>query len=347
MSVRRYAWVVGGLLAVGLIILWLGWRPRSRWELVRHVVAKLPFGSANQAVAQSVGMDGHHYGPLAFFVTPKGLAIADTYKRRLIWRWSTGPWHDRTLPGAMIDDVAWSPAKNAWLVVDNRGLTIQAVTNQKTLTFVRVPEQAGFTEAIWHIAVSPSGTVLVEWVRFGQGKFTLTVSLYSAHGRFLRNVAQSVDQRDGELHPQSGRGLIPVLVRNVQLGPQGQVVVEGSSSSATRRNIFFYRDATLERRVTITSPIPMDHTDLLGVSRKGEIFLGVNLGKARRAGLVLVANQEGQLVRTITIPPTPVSSMVYGQVSGGGTLYMVESTAHFYAIKSFSWVERREGKWRL
>ncbi len=330
------------MLTVAILMVMAGVRRVTTWTLApAGAVVVRPFGSGRNAVGRAIGLDGRLYGPLAFAVGSHRMAIADTYQARILYRGTRE--HTIAASKMMVEDVALTPS-GAVLAADNRALAVWRVGEGSPREVVAIGHQPGFTESIWRVEVGHSGQIYVEWVRFGHGTFAVGLSQYSRAGRFLRQLSWSEGGQPAGLKPIASSP-VKQAIRTFQLAPNGDVYVETPGGTPMQRRIRIYQpDGRWLRNVTITSPVPILHSDLLGVSRQGWIYLGINLTIPQKARIV-VATGQGRALANFPVGAVPVYAAVYGRVGPNGSLYLDQSTATRYRIVRWRPVGRQTWRW--
>lgn len=363
-----WRWGVVVLVAVaGLALALMRWRTEYSWQTESRVVVSVPFGTGSGMVAKAAGLDGQTYGPLAFAVGGGHLAILDTYHQRIVWgppesvgvdRPSVAPsgrdvfnhWSSALLRETVPEDVLWAPQSHAWLVADNQNLMVWSVQSPRAHPLIQLVARRGWTESIWHMAVGPRyGHIYLEVVAFGQGGFFLAVREYTSHGHFVRNVAESLSQNGQRLKSLVNGELLSVPVRSFAIGPGGEIYVELPALSTHLRQILEYsRKTHTTTTVDVRSPVPIEESQLMGVSAQGLIYLGINLGHQHHNGWVLVARMNGAPATIVKVPATPVRAAVYGRVGDNGSLYLVENTASRYQVVRIAIHQRKQNvlTWR-
>ncbi|MCL8208736.1 MAG: hypothetical protein K6V97_11790 [Actinomycetia bacterium] len=337
MTVRR--WQVGAAFALlAALALGVWWRlsPRRGAETQParpRVVLSLPFGTTPDAVGRSVGLDGLAYGPLAFAVHGGTVAVADTYRGRVLWLDRGRPSGFRGLGDALLEDVVWSARDHGWLAVDNRNLAVWLVGPAGARRLVTVPEPRGTSRAIWHLWVDNRGDILLEVLTLGRGRLTTEFEEYGPDGRPAAQseaVLKRLATREG---PGTG---VAARVESMALGPGGDFYVLTAGPDDRTRTVLCWRpDATLAGRVQVRFPRAVHQAVLLGVGRNGALFLGADLGG--RQGLVEVTDAAGRVEHMVAVPPEPVRAAVYGRVTSDGSLYLVENTPDAYRLVRWTW----------
>lgn len=347
-----WRWGVVVLVVVaGLSFALTRWHTRYSWRTESAVVLSVPFGTGTGMVAKTAGLDGQTYGPLAFAVGDGQLAILDTYHQRILWGSAEPPtadraptsgrardilngWSSALLPETVPEDVLWAPRNHAWLVADNQNLIVWSVANPHARPLIQLVARNGWTESIWHMAVGPrQGHIYLEVVAFGQGGFFLAVREYSYRGQFVRTIAESLSQNGQSLKTLVHGELVTVPVRSFAVGPTGDIYVELPGLSERRRQVLEYsRQTHTTTTIDIRSPVPIEDSQLLGVSGQGLIYLGINLGQQGQSGWVVVSQRDGAIAAMVKVPTTPVRAAVYGRVADNGSLYLVENTASHYRV---------------
>ncbi len=307
------------------------------------VVWKSPYGTQPTSVGDATGLDGRHYGPLAFALWGKRLVVADSYNNRVILQIP----HTQVVEAAplMVEDLAVTPS-GAVLVADNRELGIWRLGSGLPIRLIRIPRETGVTEAIWHIAVGPRGEIVVQTLGFGQGRYHVTLNEYTRRGRLIRELSRAEGGEAANLTPLAGHGPIGII-RGFEISPTNELYVLPPSHQSFQRHIDVYRwDGQYVQQITVRSPEAIIDSTLLGVNRLGWVYVGVNLTTAHRAR-VLVVSSAGTLINDLKVHSIPVYSAVYGRVSPDGSLYLVQSTLHHYVIDRWALLERRAWRWFL
>lgn len=334
--------IVGMFVGLGALLLVAGMRRVTVWSLAHPTpVMSLPFGNGPMTMGRAIGLDGRIYGPLAFAVGGSGMAIADTYHGQIYYKTR----RNQVIPAAnmMIEDMVLSPS-GALLAADNRNLSVWKLGSGAPRPIIALPQRPGYTESIWHLAAGPKGRIYVEWVRFGRGTFTVGLSAYSRTGHLIQQLARSHGGETQALHGLQGF-VVNDPVRTFQVGPDGHIYIEPPNSSARRRTIRIYgAQGAFVRDLTVTSPVAIQHSELLGVSQRGWVYLGVNLSVSGQA-YVIVVNEHGQTLAKLHVHAVPVYASVYGRVTPNGDLFLDQSTSLQYRIVQWHPVENKVWRW--
>lgn len=307
------------------------------------VVWKSPYGSEPTSVGDAMGLDGRHYGPLAFALWGKRLVVADSYNNRVIVHTP----HTQVIEAAplMVEDLAVTPS-GAVLVADNRELGVWRLGSGLPMRLIRIPHETGVTQAIWHIAVGPGGEIVVQTLGFGQGRYHVTLNEYTAKGHLIRELSRAEGSEDANLTPLAGHGPIGII-RGFEISPTNELYILPPSNQRFQRHIDVYRwDGQYVHQITVRSPEAIVDSTLLGVNRLGWVYLGVNLNTAHLAR-VLVVSLTGTIINDLKVHPVPVYSAIYGRVSPHGSLYLVQSSLHNYVIDRWALSQRRVWRWFL
>lgn len=334
--------LVLGLAAVAGWTLW-GPQPAGTWQLTPGGTAwQIPFGHGPHDVARAVGIDGRVYGPLTFAVANRRLVVADTYNARVICdakRWRIIP-----APGLMVEDMAVTPS-NRILVADNRRVAVWGLGVRRTL-IVGLDHYPGYTQAIWHIGWNKADRLLVEFVRFGHGTFEVHLNEYTAQGRLIRPLAVSSGPRPMRGPAPEGAGVIDSgPIRAFQVAPDGNVYIEPASVSPVRRTVLVYREnGQYVGQLSVTAPVGIRSSYLLGVDRRGWVYWGLNLTVPHQA-MIVVSGAEGHTIASVPVAAVPVFSAVYGRVGPGGTVYLDQSTKQAYRIAVWHMTYHQPARW--
>ncbi len=308
-----------------------------------HVVWKSPYGTTASSVGDATGLDGRHYGPLAFALLGNRIVLADSYNSRIILQ---GP-HFQALEAAplMVEDVAVT-SSGAVLAADNRQLGVWRLGAHHRIEFIKIPQEKGLTQAIWHIAIGPEGEIVVQVLGFGQGRYQMTLNEYDRRGKLVRELSRAQGGRHANLTPLAGHGPIGI-VRSFEISPSNELYVMPPSHQRFVRHIDVYRwDGQYVSQITVASPEPIFDSTFLGINRLGWAYVGINLTYPHR-GRVLVVSPAGAVINDIKVHAVPVYSAVYGRVSPTGNLYLVQSSLHHYVIKCWTLTSRRTWRWFL
>lgn len=307
------------------------------------VVWNSPYGTLPNSVGDALGLDGRHYGPLAFAILGKRLVVADSYNNRVILHTP----HTQVVEAAplMVEDLAVTPS-GAILVADNRELGVWRLGSGLPIRLIRIPHETGVTQAIWHIGVGPRGEIVVQTLGFGQGRYQMTLNEYTRKGRLIRELSHAEGGEEANLTPLAGHGPIGII-RGFEISPTNELYVLPPSNQRFQRHIDVYRwDGQYVHQITVNSPEAIIDSTLLGVNRLGWVYLGVNLTMAHRAR-VLVVSSAGSVINDLKVHPVPVYSAVYGRVSPDGSLYLVQSSLSHYVIDRWALSQRRVWRWFL
>ncbi|NMP21474.1 hypothetical protein [Sulfobacillus harzensis] len=339
----RVRFLAVGVALLVIVVLLSGFRRVTVTQFEPGPLAvKLPFGRTPDAVGRAVGIDGRVYGPLTFATNGHLTVIADTYRQRLLLI-ENGRITEVPTLNQLVEDLQVSRDGDV-LVADNRRLAIWMLSHGRRKKVVEFTHSDGYTEALWHLGLGRGQKLYVEMVRFGHGTFAAQLDEYLLTGRFVRRLAESKGGRQEPLTPLSD-SLIGEPVRNFQVAPDGDLYVEPASLSSTTRTITVYNpEGRFIRNVALRSPIAITHSDLLGVSRRGWIYLGVNLA-SRNHAQVLVANGDGHMVADLHVPAVDVYAATYGRVVPSGVLYLDQSTNKQYRLATYRPVTRRVWRW--
>ncbi len=342
---RRIRSIVIAVGILGLLVFGLGLHRVTIVALREppRVVWKASYGTSSNRVGESIGLDGRHYGPLAFALLGKRLVVADSYNNRIIVR----AHHSQVLEAAplMVEDVAVTPS-GAILVADNRQLGVWRLGSGRISRLIKIPQEKGVTEAIWHLGVGPEGQIVVQVLGFGQGQYQMMLNEYNRKGQFVRELARAQGGENAGLTPLAGHGPIGIL-QSFEISPSGELYVVPPSHQRYHRHIDVYRwDGQYVSQISIKSPIPILESCLLGVNRMGWAYVGINLTYPHRAR-VLVVSPAGTLINDIEVHAVPIYSAVYGRVSPEGNLYLVQSSIHHYVIDCWALTSRKAWRWSL
>lgn len=338
---RKALWLAVTIAFICAVLAIAGLRRVAVWTLEpTHYLVDLHYGQGAMDMGRAVGLDGRTYGPLGFATNGQRLVIADTYRQRIL---SLSPKaHVVSVPGMMIEDVAVDPRGHI-VAVDNRTLTVWRLIHGHRRALVHLTPAPGYTEAIWHIGVSSSGKIYVEWVRFGHGSFAIILDEYSRSGVFMRQLARAGASRGRGLTPLSGA--IQETVRDFQVAPNNNVYVEPPSLDGHTRTILIYGPrGQLLRQILVRADVVIRQSELLGVTNHGLVYLGVNLSSPHHAR-ILAVNEKGVIVINRRVPSVPMYAAVYGQALADGVLYLNQSTQSQYRIQE--WRPRRRRVWRF
>lgn len=308
-----------------------------------RVVWNSPYGTLPNSVGDAMGLDGRHYGPLAFALLGKRLVVADSYNNRVILHTP----HTQVVEAAplMVEDLAVTPS-GAILAADNRELGIWRLGAGLPIRLIRIPQETGVTQAVWHIGVGPRGEIVVQTLGFGQGRYQMTLNEYTRRGRLIRELSHAEGGEDANLTPLAGHGPIGII-RGFEISPTNELYVLPPSNQRFQRHIDVYRwDGQYLHQITVKSPEAIIDSTLLGVNRLGWVYLGLNLTTAHRAR-VLVVSSAGTVINDLKVHPVPVYSAVYGRVSPDGSLYLVQSSLSHYVIDRWALTMRRGWRWSL
>lgn len=339
---RRVFMAVAGVLVLALLVLFQGFKKVPQWHLTSSHQGgwNIPFQGTSLDFHTAVGIDGRLYGPLAFDVFGHHLYVADTYQSRVV---VMNP-HVQIIPvdQMMIEDMVVGIHGNI-LLADNQSTTIWRYGSGKPHLLIQFPHIKGYTEAIWHLSVTPQGKIIVEIVRFGRGTFSIWVNEYTRLGKFIRHIAVAEGSRSRLLTPLSNSP-IPEVVRSFQVSPSGDIYIESPPTNTSFRQISIYRNnGRLVSHLKIQGSEPIYNSHFLGVNKKGFLYLGVNLTIAHKAQVLMVTPQ-GNTISDIHVHALPIHTAIYGRVASNGTLYLDQSTMTHYRIDV--WQLQKDEVWR-
>ena len=339
----RIRWGVVGALLIGILLAISGFRQVKVLTFKPGpMVVQVPYGGSPDAMGRAIGIDGRLYGPLTFVTNGQVTVVADTYRQRLVF-FRKG--HVTSLPmtGQMTEALAINE-QGTLVAADNRSMALWKIQHGKVSPIVEFKPPKGYTEAIWHVGLSPKDRLYVERVRFGHGQFVVRLDEYTLAGQFVRRLAQAKGGHSGRLIPLSG-SMINDPVRDFTLAPDGHVYIEPAEISGSERIIRIYQsNGAYLGQVVVHSPEPIHRSELLGISRQGWIYLAVNFDVPHRAR-VLVVNGQGQTIADLKVPTVSVYAANYGRVLPSGVLYLDESTSAQYQIRSFAPVTKMVWHW--
>ncbi len=291
---------------------------------------KVPFGPGANQLAVVKGIDGEIYGPLAF-MAPRGQpVIADSYAHRIVL--GIHPWHSLSTGELLPEDIVGT-AHHVFFA-DNRTLGIYEISSGKPHKIVQLSPRPGYTEMIWHLAMD-GNTLLVQGVKLGKGRYETWLRQYSTTGNLLSTLNRV---ESGYNLPLQTLSTLPIAVpiRSFAVAPNRDLVVETATSEKSQRTFqVFNQNNQMVWRGVLISPEPIWHCQLLGVNNMGWIYVGINLTEPRQALLGVLMRSGRTIFRRVH--SVPVQSGVYGAVSSGGSLYLLQSSTKEYCI----------GKWTL
>lgn len=320
------------LAAAALLVFFLRRRPRPpeavRWKL--RPVASLKVGDGPNAVASYPGVDGRTYGPLSFSVAGNRICILDSYRSAVLVTEGAASGHFRWrrlgIKDGLLEAVAWDARTHAWLIADNRHLTIWELKGARAVPFIRLGEKSGFTGAIENLAVGPGGQIFVSWASVGRGAFQAALGEYRSNGHPIR---QHTDVLDAATVVYGRTGIdVPLLsLANLAVGPDGNLYVLARSGRG--QEVLAVNPVSLKVESRLLLPA-YGHVELLGLTQGGVIYVTENVG--RRPGLVLAFDREGILTRRVTVPAETLYAGAYADVTPNGSLYLAESRPDRYRI---------------
>lgn len=339
----RIRFIAIGILLLMILVALSGFRQVSETVFKQGpVVVQVPFGNAPDSAGRAIGIDGRAYGPLTFATNGRTTVVADTYRERLLFV-TKGRITAQLIPGKMIEDMAIDKAGNV-LLADNRAMAVWLYTTRHAVKkLLQFDARAGYTEALWHVGLTPLGAVLVERIRFGHGSYVSRLDEYTKDGRFIRSLAESKAGREG-VEPLAGRPIADPI-KSFQVSPDGSIYVEPTAVQASDRVIRIYgQDGLFIGQVVIRSPERIQRSDFLGISRRGWIYLAINMDVKNKAR-VLIVNARGDVMADIHVPAVPVYAADYGRVLPSGVLYLDDSTHSAYQIRQYVPVTRQVWRW--
>jgi outer membrane protein assembly factor BamB len=332
-----WGWRIVIAAAAVITALALGVGHESTWELAPGKTISAPIGAAGAAFGDAVGMDGIHYGPLAFAVGAGRLVVADTYRQRLAWRYLRGGgWHYVPWPDSFVDEVVYWASDHSFLVVDNRlpGLYVWR-SGRPRLIWRALPERRT-SAAVWGVAAGTGPVADAEVVQIGRGGFRVEWI------EVTRGGARLVGWRTFDMGAPhaTGHGVFAthLPLDRFWLGPDGTVYAAGADGGAT---VNIYRPDGHVRSLAL--PVPARAVcRWLGVDDRGRLYALV----ADEGDRLMVFWADGGVAAERSVPAATLRAARYGAVTADGTVYVDTSTGDQLRITAWHWVRKDRIAWR-